>query len=492
MMNITLISPNIVSQKGDVAGTGIPYIPIGLVYLATYLREKKYNINFIDTFSKDPFKIFENNGFLFQGLEPKNIEIPEDTELVILYAGQVYAHESLLQIIKVVKKKKVPIVVVENTQAVTAYSLYHVSKEFFDNDVDYVLTGEPEPRIEHLINAIKGKEKFEEVDGLIWEKAGKIIQNEKKIYQDPDKLPFPDWNLLNLESYWNIRYAHAPLSEKKYLPILTSRGCPYRCAFCVVPATNAFKWRPRSAENVVEELKINSKKYGVKEFHIEDLNPTVDKKRIVAVCKEIIKKKLKLSLKFAAGTKAETFDLETIDWMGRAGFSYISISPESGSMNVLKLMDKFFNHELSIKQVKRMHELGITSQACFVLGFPGETEKDLIITQSYIKKLVKAGLDEIALFIMTPVPGSKVYEKVALKNRKISELTFSPSWRKEYGYLSKWRTKLVMTFLITKLIYHPVKLGKHLISLVSGNFNTKIEMTLYRLLQTHFLFRRKK
>jgi len=235
-----------------------------------------------------------------------------------------------------------------------------------------------------------------------------------------------------------------------------------------------------------------SKKYGVHEIHIEDLNPTVNRYRIEDICKLIIKKKLKLMIKFAAGTKAETFDLKTIDWMAKAGFKYISISPESGSPRILKLMRKYFNHEEALKQVEKMHKLRITSQACFVLGFPDENDEDLKLTKQYVKRLARAGLDEIALFIMTPVPGSKAFDMVAPDYKDISQLTFTPKWRKEYKKLVKWRIKILIAYVSTKLIYHPFKLFMHLINFITGHFRTKLEMTLYRIFKTHFVIKKVK
>ena len=465
-MKITLISPNIVSQVGDVAGTGIPYVPISLVYLASYLKKKKYDIQFIDSFSENPFIITEKKGFLYQGLTPKEIleRVNNNTELIILYAAQVYAHQSLLDIAKELKKLKVPIVVVENTQAVTAYSLQHAYKDFIAKGIDYVLAGESEPRIEDFISMLKEEKKKEDVDGLIYkDDKGKIKLNPKIKIQDPDELPFPDWDLIKLDNYWKLGYSHAPLTTGKYLPMLTSRGCPLICEFCVVPATNDKKWRPRSAASVVAEMEKYSKKYGVHEIHIEDLNPTVNRYRIEDICKLIIKKKLKLMIKFAAGTKAETFDLKTIDWMAKAGFKYISISPESGSPRILKHMRKYFNHEEALK-----------------------------LTKQYVKRLARAGLDEIALFIMTPVPGSKAFDMVAPDYKDISQLTFTPKWRKEYKKLVKWRIKILIAYVSTKLIYHPFKLFMHLINFITGHFRTKLEMTLYRIFKTHFVIKKVK
>ena len=87
----------------------------------------------------------------------------------------------------------------------------------------------------------------------------------KKI-NDLDSLPIPAWELFPLHNYWKLKYAHGPLSANRYLPMLTSRGCPYACRFCVIPKTNNLKWRARSATHVVDEMEHWFKKLGIREF----------------------------------------------------------------------------------------------------------------------------------------------------------------------------------------------------------------------------------
>jgi len=172
-------------------------------------------------------------------------------------------------------------------------------------------------------------------------------------------------------------------------------------------------------------------------------------------------------------------------WMKKAGFSYISISPESGSKRILQKMNKNFDYEHGLNIVKYMHTIGITSQACFVIGFPGEEKHDLKLTRKYIKQLVKAGIDEIALFVMTPIPGSKASEYSSLGYKNLSQLTFSPKWRKTYRSLSKYRTKTYLLFLLWKLRYHPLKLFKNVYNVATKKFNTKMEMALWRVIRTN-------
>ena len=486
-MKITLINPNIITQKGDFFGTGIPFMPITLAYTAAYLRENNHELTVIDAFGEDPKKITRQNDFFVQGLSQEEIiaRIPQDTEALVLYASLVITHNANLKIIKTIKEKfNVPLIILENIHSVVGYSLLKVHKDFLKLGIDYIILGDPEERCQKIINSIKNK-KTPDLDGIIFKSKGKtIIKPVKNHPKNLDKIPFPAWDLFPIKNYWALCYSHAPIKES-YLPLLTSRGCPYNCEFCITPQLLGSLWRSRSAKNVVDEIEHYITEFNVNEFHIEDLNPTVSKQRIVEICQEILKRKLKIELKIVAGTKAETIDKQTISWMKKAGFSYISISPESGSKRMLEKMNKNFDHEHGLDMIRFMHKIGITSQACFVIGFPGENKQDLKLTRTYIKKLVKAGIDEIALFVMTPIPGSKAFEYSPLGYKNLSQLTFSPKWRKTYQGLNKYRTKTYGLFLLWKLGYHPLKLFKNFSNIITKRFNTKMEMALWRVIRTN-------
>ena len=480
-MHVTLINPNICMQKGDFFGTGIPYMPMSLAWIAGFLRSKGHSITVVDAFGENPFIFRKEGDLIVQGLTVQQIleKIPSNVECIGVYAAKVVADTITKKIVKSLREKfSVPIVLLENTQSVVAYSLKVAGKEFLNLGVDYIILGEGEYRFQKLLECIKNNV-TPDFDGLYYKKGNDFVLFDKKEFiTNLDELPFPAWDLFPLENYWKLGYAHGPM-QSRYIPLLTSRGCPYGCKYCVVPETNARRWRFRNAKNVVDEMEHWNKKFGVVEFHWEDLNPTIRKDRMLDISKEIIDRGLHFRWKLVAGTKVETMDVNVITQMAKAGCTYISVSPESGSPNVLKLMDKPFNHELGLELVQHMKKEGITTQACFVLGFPGETKEDLNMTKTYIRKLVRAGIDEVALFIMTPIPGSNKFESVqGYKN--FSQLTFSPVWRADYKYLSGFRTKRYIEFYLLKLFYHPLRLLQQPWNLFTHNFKTKTEMTAYR------------
>ena len=491
---ITLINPNLVAQRNDFFTTGIVYMPMGLAYFAASLQASGYSPKVIDAYGEDPGSAYLFESFLICGLSPKQVirKIPYETKIVCLYAGHLTHHVSLLAMIRTLRAARdVSIVVLENSQAVTAYSLKHVQHELNNAGADYIVTGDLEERGIRLIDKILNQTAVNSLDGIGYCKGKRTgYTPPKKHIKNLDELALPAWDLFPLQAYWNLRYAHGPLASTRYLPIQTSRGCPYGCRFCVIPDTNQRKWRSRSPKHVVDEMAFFYRTFGIKEFHIEDLNPTVLDERIRRICREIIKRNLPITWKIAAGTKIECIrDETTIDLMARAGCRYISISPESGSPSVLKKMQKPFDLPHALKMVRRMTYKGIRSQACFVLGFPGETDEDLRMTSKMVYDLTRVGVDEIALFIMAPVPGADIFEHMR-GYEHMSQLNFSPVWREDYRKLSKFRLRLYGKFILLKFMFHPISVLRQGMNFVMRRFETKMEMVPYRALKLKQLERK--
>ena len=494
-MKTSLINPSLRVLRADPFTTGIPYMPVSLAYAAGALRAKGHAVQVVDAFGENPSQYRRQDGFMIRGLTPAQVEerVSPETDVFVLYAGNLTSHRSLEEILRHLRwrRPEIPRVVMENTQAVTAYSLRRVMPDLFDAGATYVLCGEAEKRLPVLLDCIRGGVLPQQVDGVGWRDECGEHFSAPSLDQNPeiDSLPLPAWELFRLERYWSLGYAHGPLSRRKYLPLLTSRGCPYACGFCVIPETTQKRWRGRSAWSVVEEMSHWRRTLGVTEFHIEDVNPTVDDVRMREISRLILDRKLDVIWKISAGTKVETIKSEeTIDATSRAGCRYIPISPESGSPDLLKRIGKPFDMQHALRIVRRMSERGIRSQCCFVLGFPGETEEDRRLTWRMVRRLVKEGVDEIALFIVTPVPGSRIFGEFS-GFRDYSELNFSPTWREDFASLSRFRMKLYGAFLLWKLIFHPWKLLGQPFGFLLRRFSTKMEMTPYRALHTFLMER---
>lgn len=498
MKNIVIINPNLAVQKSDMMTTGIVYMPIILASFAATLRSNGYACTVIDAFGSKPNQWWDEDGFIFRGITPAQISaiVPQNTKCLCLLAGAIASFSPLISILRHFRKTSspIPILILENAQAVTAYSLRHVQKILCDEGADYIVTGDLEKNGLALLNALdnqNGKVEANKLEGIGYRRDDVDYFNpDETPLSDLDMLPFPAWDLFPLTNYWNLHYAHGPQSARKYLPLLTSRGCPYNCGFCVTTDTNHRKWRARSARNVVDEMEYWVHSAGVREFHVEDLNPTVNDDRTRQICEEIIGRRLDITWKICAGTKAETIKtVSTLELMAKSGCRYISISPESGSAKVMQSIGKVFDIEHSIMLIRAMSRLHIRSQACFILGYPGEDDHDRKQTGDLIDRFIKEGLDEIAVFIIAPLPGSKIFDSLS-GYANMSQLTFSPSWREDYCKLSNCRMHLYRRFIAGKLMMHPFKIFRQIANFLTRRFETKMEMVPYRALHTFFIVNR--
>jgi len=484
-MTVCLVNPPLVSQRDDFLGSGIPYLPHGLAYLAAVVRQAGHDVSVVDMFGEAPWQVCTTPRYVVQGISAREAaaRITPGTQAIAVYAGSIMAATFIEELLQLLRQQfpRALLIVCENTQAVTGFSLAYVAERLCRCGAAYVITGEAEARVPALLAA--GGADVPLRDG-VWALRNGVLQGEPacSVIENLDVLPWPAWELLPLEHYWRIGYAHGPLHSGRYLAQLTSRGCPFACRFCVVPSTNQRRWRARSAENVVDEMAFMARQFGVTEFHWEDLNPTTSEARMQEICRALRARRLNVTWKLVSGTKIETLQPATIDAMAAAGCHYVSFSPESGSPRVLELMHKPFNHAHALALTRHMRRRGVYSQACFVTGFPGETEDDLRATEAYIRRLVSAGVDEIAVFIMAPVPGSDVFPEFS-GYEDLAQLTFSPAWRADYALLARWRARLYRSFLFWKCLRHPLRVSAQGLRVCQRRFYTKMEMTPYRMLR---------
>ena len=357
------------------------------------------------------------------------------------------------------------------------------------SEIDYVIVGEGEQPFIELCEFLQGKRKIEDVSSLVYRKGNEIIKNPRRSYvEDLDRLPFPDRDLIPLEKYYEVHEAHGP-SQERWTPIISSRGCPFECTFCTSVLWDR-RWRPRTPKNVVDEIEFCIKKYGIKEFHFEDENLTLDKKRTIEICDEIIGRKLNIKWQTPNGIRASVTDEEVLKKMGESGCYHITVAPESGSERVLK---EIIRKHQDLRQVKNVillgKKFGMKVAAYFVIGLPGEKKEELKMSSNYATELAKVGLDEVVFSLYIPLPGSELYNKLKEENKlprnfastvSIGDLSKSISWSEFISdeELGKFRKKAYIKFHITRLIHHFGPSLRTFFNVLSGHEELKSERTM--------------
>jgi radical SAM superfamily enzyme YgiQ (UPF0313 family) len=217
-------------------------------------------------------------------------------------------------------------------------------------------------------------------------------------------------------------------------------------------------------------------KFQVDEFHFEDLNSSVSTNRLLELAEKI--QSLSITWKIVAGTKAETLDsFDTLKKLFDSGLRYFSFSPESGSNRVKQEIGKRFENRHSLRLIWWSKKLKIKTQACFVLGMPNERVLDRFWSLNLIRIYSILGIDEIAIFIITPMPGAKIYNSFEVD---IQNISFSPSWRSDYKKLTWIRVYWYLNFLALKVLFHPLKFVSSINRFFTQNFELKMELAPYR------------
>ena len=490
--NVTIIVPPVVTHNLD-PHTGIPFLPHMAGYLAAKINHLGHNLDVIDCFGIDSKKITKHGEFTILGINEEDTvkKIKDDTEICFIYCKiieDLFAVELLLDKIRSTKNN-IKICLFENIQTTNSFSLKKISDYLFGKGCDYILLGEPEHKIENLLNSLDDPNKLKNIQGFAYKfEENIIINNNEKFNKDLDNIDFPAWHKFDMRGYWNAGYSHAPVKKKtKFLPIISSRGCPYRCKFCVSPTLNPV-WRHRSSKNVVDEMEYFNKHMDISDFHFSDLDPTVSEKRTIEISKDIISRNLKIEWKLSQGTKVETIkNLSTLDLMKKSGLTFFSFSPESGSIDLMKKLNKPFDYEHGLRVTKHLNKLKVNTQACFIAGTPPETASDRKQSLDYMKKLAKAGVDEIAVFIYSPIPGSYFADQIG-GFKHYSELSRSPVWRKDYRDINLFRYKMYLMFFLYKFLFHPLKFFLNIKAVISRNFNSKMEMAIYKYFKLRWMY----
>ena len=210
--------------------------------------------------------------------------------------------------------------------------------------------------------------------------------------QDLDSLPLPSWDLLMPDvKEINALSAKSPfLMRRPMAHIITSRGCPNLCTYCAVNVAWGRKWVARSATNVVDEIEYLYNEHGIREFHFNDDNCSINKDRMYDICHAIIGRELDIKIACPTGIHIGTLDKDLLEHMKQAGFYRLCFGIETGNQEMQKKIKKNLNLNKARQVIKDANDLGFWTAATFIHGFPGETPDQLQDTIDFAKT---SGLD---------------------------------------------------------------------------------------------------
>lgn len=266
-------------------------------------------------------------------------------------------------------------------------------------EAEAVFVGEGERTVVEAIRHLAGGPR--PARGVVYRDEPRDV--EPGLVDDLSTLPLPAWHLAPPALYRGLPNG-VVLRRTPYAPIITTRGCPFRCTFCAGFRITGRKVRHRPMEQVWDEIELLCREYGVREIHIEDDNFTMDRDYAADFCREAARRRLPVLFSTPNGVRLDTIDDELARLMKQAGWYVVHCGIESGSDRVLESVRKGTTTELVREKIALLRRAGLPAAGYFILGLPGETEEDMRMTLRFSRSV---GLAWAQFAAFLPIPGSE-------------------------------------------------------------------------------------
>lgn len=404
-MDILLFNPYY-SQLPEYYSFFAPAPPVGLMYLAAYLRKKGIScgIRELGVFDiKDAAKIGSRIRF---GLNDEAIhEILKQERPRIVGITNMYSvyYRDVIEIARTIKNFDPGIRVVLGGNHATSYWKYILK----NHSVDYVCLGEGEETFYELCSKLLNNQSPDSVAGIGLRSAqGEISRTEARpLIHDLGQLPVPAYDMIDFPRYFGR--VHPFSMRYPACGIVTSRGCPGECVYCTVKAVWGRTWRGRSPKDVADEIEYLMKNYGIREFAFLDDSASIDKKRWMGICNEIISRKLDIKWTTPNGIAHWTLTPEILSKMYEAGCYRVTFGIESGNPGTRKFLGKPYSLTQAQGLIRHSNRIGMWTICTNIIGFPYEDMNSIRDTIAFAKS---SGTDFACFYLLIPQPTSEVYD----------------------------------------------------------------------------------
>jgi len=325
--------------------------------------------------------------------------------------------------------------------------------------VDYVCYADGEEMMVDLVEFLSKKEEGypAHIPALLYKKNGIVQKNPVGELPEINDLPYSPYELLDLERYVHRSWHPTdPTHETRYFDILTGKGCPFRCTFCINALEDFYdrEYRGMSAERILDEVEYLMDKHGAKHFKFVDELFFVNRKRLMRFLDLVEERKLKFT--WTANIRADYFtrtyvNNKVLQRIKDAGCVFLTMGVESGSQRMLDFMKKDMKVESTIAAAEALAEIGVTGGFSFMYALPGETNEDVKATFRLIQKLYKIHPDTYIFgpAIFRPYPGNSLYdlcvEKGFPEKKNLDDWDLMGKTEREWGFAEaedyKWVEK---------------------------------------------------
>jgi radical SAM superfamily enzyme YgiQ (UPF0313 family) len=418
-MHVTLIRPpKITSDFAPHTQSGVP--PLALACLAAVLDEAGHDVTVIDAYGESPNHAVDIAGTNLNtvGLTADQIaaRVPRGTDVIgltVMFSQDwLYAKRVIAAVHDASPRAPIllggehptadPAHVLRTAPAVTACAL-----------------GEGEETALDFVAAVSGGQDLRGVAGLALRDGGRgTLRTEARArLRAVDDLPWPAWHLVpTLPMYLDNHFGFEE-QNRRSMPMLATRGCPYRCTFCSSPSMWGTNWFARDPRDVIREIRYYRAHYRIEHVEFYDLTAVVDRRWILDFTRLLSADGLPVTWRLPSGTRSEALDGEVLRAMVASGCEAIVYAPESGSPRTLARIKKRVKPERMLASMRAAVRAGMHVRGHFIMGMPGQALSEVAETFLFIAKMAWAGVHDVNTYFFYPYPGSELYRQLVAEGR---------------------------------------------------------------------------
>jgi radical SAM superfamily enzyme YgiQ (UPF0313 family) len=358
--------------------------------------------------------------------------------------------------------------------------------------------GEGDETIVDLLEASTGRKALADVAGIVFRAAeGPRRTAPRGRIRDVDDIPAPRWDLTPIEHYLDGGLSFG-VDRGRTMPLLATRGCPYRCTFCSSPQMWTTRYTTRAPALVVDEIAQYVERYGAENFDFYDLTSIVKRDWVLEFCRHLEARGLRVTWQLPSGTRSEALDEPVLRAMVHSGCRNVTYAPESGSERTLVAIKKKVKLDHLEQSMRAAVRLGLNVKANILIGFPDETQADLRHTLRFLLRMARIGVHDASVWTFSPYPGSELFARLRAAGRlprldddyyasllSYSDVSGAVSYADalDSTLLQRYRVGGLLLFYVASYLTHPARPLRSLYNIATRRYESRLEMSFGNLVR---------
>jgi anaerobic magnesium-protoporphyrin IX monomethyl ester cyclase len=358
--------------------------------------------------------------------------------------------------------------------------------------------GEGEETIVDLAEAYAGHKPLAGVAGIVFRSAEGYVRTAARArIHDVDRIPAPRWDLTPIDRYLDGGFSFG-VDRGRTMPLLATRGCPYRCTFCSSPQMWTTRYSTRTPALVVDEIEDLVRRYHAESIDFYDLTAIIDREWILEFCRLLDARRLHITWQLPSGTRSEALDEPVLRAMYRCGCRNVSYAPESGSARTLAAIKKKVKLDRLVASMRTAARVGLNVKANILIGFPDERSDDLRASLRFILRMAVSGVHDVSVWTFSPYPGSALFDQLRAAGRlprldddyyasllSYSDISGAVSYADalDAKLLQRYRIAGLLLFYGASYLTHPLRPLRSLYNVATRRYESRMEMSFGNLVR---------